>query len=131
MKIIDGKDAVMGRLAVFAAKEALKGEEIIVVNCDEVIITGGKASIKKEFEETRTKVGSGLRGPKISRLDYKIVKRAIRGMLPNHRRGRGKTAYGRVKCYNGVPEKFKDSEKISLKGREKIKFIKVKDLRKK
>ena len=42
MKIIDGKNAVLGRLASFVAKEALKGEEIVIVNCDEIMITGNK-----------------------------------------------------------------------------------------
>ncbi len=46
MKIIDGKDAVLGRLASYAAKEALKGEEVIIVNCKEVIITGNKKDIR-------------------------------------------------------------------------------------
>ena len=31
MKIIDGKNAVMGRLASYAAKEALKGEEVVEI----------------------------------------------------------------------------------------------------
>jgi len=44
MKIIDGKGAVLGRLASYVAKESLKGEEIAVVNCDEIIITGTKAN---------------------------------------------------------------------------------------
>ena len=42
MKIIDGKGAILGRLASYAAKQALKGEEIVVLNCEEVIITGNK-----------------------------------------------------------------------------------------
>jgi len=47
MKIIDGANTVMGRLASFVAKEALKGEEIKVVNCEQVIITGNKKFIEK------------------------------------------------------------------------------------
>ena len=37
MKIIDGTGLVAGRLASYTAKEALKGEEIAVVNCSDVI----------------------------------------------------------------------------------------------
>lgn len=128
MKIIDGKNAVLGRLAAYAAKEALKGEEIIVLNCNEIIITGNKKNIRDEFEEKRTKVGSGQKGPKISRLTERIVKRAIRGMLSNHRKGRGKIAYNKIKCYTNVPEEFKSAEKINLKGKEKSKFITVKEI---
>jgi len=50
MKVIDGKNAVMGRLASYAAKEALKGEDIAIVNCGEIIITGNKKSIEADFE---------------------------------------------------------------------------------
>lgn len=128
MKIIDGKDAVLGRLAVYAAKEALKGEEIVVVNCDEIIISGNKQDIKEKLEGKRKKIGSGQRGPKHSRLNYRIVKRAIRGMLPNVRRsGRGREAYKRIKCYNDVPREYESLEKINLK-EDKIKFIKIKDI---
>ena len=96
-KIIDGKGVVLGRLASYAAKEVLKGEKIIVLNCGEVIITGNKKDIKEKFEQKRRRVGSGQKGPKYSKLNYKIVKRAIRGMLPNHRKGKGKIAYNLVR----------------------------------
>ncbi|MEK6898300.1 MAG: 50S ribosomal protein L13 [Nanoarchaeota archaeon] len=128
MKIIDGKDAVLGRLAVYAAKEALKGEEIIVVNCNEIIISGNKKDIKEKLEEKRTKIGSGQRGPKHSRLNYMIVKRVIRGMLPNARRnGRGREAYKKIKCYNEIPREYESSEKIKF-NEKKIKFIKMRDI---
>ena len=128
MKIIDGKNAVLGRLASYVAKEALKGEEIVILNCDQVIITGNKKNIREEFEAEKRKIGSGQKGPKHSRSTDKIVKRALRGMLPNHRRGRGKIAYKKIKCYVGVPKEFQESKKI-IGGREKkSKFIYVKDI---
>ena len=127
VKVIDGKNAVLGRLASYTAKELLGGEKMIVLNCDEVIITGNKKNIKETFEEKRRKVGSGQKGPKYSRLNYKIVKRTIRGMLPNHRKGRGKIAYGLVKCYNDVPKEFEDSKKINFENK-KNKFIKIKSI---
>jgi large subunit ribosomal protein L13 len=130
MKIIDGKNAVLGRLASYVAKEALKGEEIVILNCDQVIITGNKKNIREEFEEKRRKVGSGQKGPKHSRSTDKIVKRSIRGMLPNHRLGRGKIAYRKIKCYVGVPKEFQESKKI-IGGREKkSKFVYVKEISK-
>ena len=128
MKIIDGKGAILGRLSSYVAKEALKGEEIAVVNCEEIIILGNKQDIKKKMEERRKRVGSGQKGPKVSRLSEKIVKRAIRGMLPNHRRGRGKECLKKIKCYKGVPDEFKDKEMISLKSPEKRKYTKIKEI---
>lgn len=130
MKIIDGKNAVLGRLASYAAKEALKGEEIVILNCDQIIITGNKKNIREKFEEKRRKVGSGQKGPKHSRDSEKIVKRAIRGMLSNHRKGRGKIAYRKIKCYIGVPKEFQEAKKI-IGGREKkYKFVYVRDISK-
>ena len=82
MKIIDGKGAVLGRLGSYVAKEALKGEEIAILNCEQVIITGSKKNIEKSFHEKRSRVGSSQKGPKHSKSSEKIVKRAIRGMLP-------------------------------------------------
>lgn len=130
MKIIDGKNAVLGRLASYVAKEALKGEEIVILNCDQVIITGNKKNIREEFEAEKRKIGSGQKGPKHSRSADKIVKRSIRGMLPDHRRGRGKIAYKKIKCYVGVPKEFQEAKKI-IGGREKkSKFIYVKEISK-
>lgn len=127
MKIIDGNGAVLGRLASYVAKEALKGEEIIVLNCEDVIITGSKKNIRANYKAKREKVGSKQAGPKISRLDEQIVKRAIRGMIGNHRKGMGKEAYRRIKCYMGVPKEFKESKKISMKV-NRGKFIKIKEI---
>jgi large subunit ribosomal protein L13 len=132
MKIIDGKDAVLGRLASFVAKDLLIGEEIVILNCEQVIVTGNKKKIQKDFEKKRSKVGSGQQGPKISRSSEKIVKRAIRGMLPNPREGRGKEALKRIKCYNKVPKEYETVKKI-LAGRKpkvpnKGKILRVKEI---
>ncbi|MCF7910774.1 50S ribosomal protein L13 [Candidatus Pacearchaeota archaeon] len=129
MKIIDGKGARMGRLASYVAKELLKGEEINIVNCNEVLITGNKKDIKGKFKIKRSRFGSSQKGPKISRRSDLIVKRAIRGMLPQHRNKRGKESFRKVKCYVGVPEEFKEKEKIKLKFEKPIKSIKVQELK--
>jgi len=124
-KIIDGKNAIMGRLASYAAKEALKGEEIVILNCNEIIITGNKEFIQKDFHEKRSKMGHGQRGPKHLRAGDRIVKRVIRGMLPNYREGRGREAFQRIKCYVGIPKEFEHAKKIVGGKEEKIKFSKV------
>ncbi|MEK6875391.1 MAG: 50S ribosomal protein L13 [Nanoarchaeota archaeon] len=128
VKVIDGTNAILGRLASYVAKQALNGEEVTIVNCEKVIITGNRENIQREFQATRERVGSGQKGPKISRVAEKVVKRTIRGMLPNYRRGRGKEALGRIRCYNGLPKEFEGVKKI-LAGKEKTgKFIEVKEM---
>lgn len=130
MKIIDGSGLVMGRLASYTAKELLKGEEIAIVNCSEVIITGNKKTMEKEFFEKRSRFGSSQKGPKHHRTSEKIVKRAIRGMLPNHREGRGRIAFKNVKCYNLLPKEFENKKFVKIEQVTKIKINKVKELTK-
>jgi large subunit ribosomal protein L13 len=131
MKIIDGKDAILGRLAAYTAREALKGEEIAILNCEQIVITGNKKFIKENFEEKRGRVGSTEKGPKVSRTSQKIVKRVIRGMLPNYRKGRGRDALKRIKCYVGIPKEFEKEKKTSF-GSEKTqgKLVRVKEISK-
>jgi large subunit ribosomal protein L13 len=128
MKIINGERATLGRLSSYVAKQALRGEEIVVVNCEKVVISGDKKNIQKKFLEKRLKVGSSQKGPRHSKNSDKVVKRAIRGMLPDHRMGRGKEALKRIKCYNGIPKEFEETKKISA-GKEKgIKLMEVGEL---
>ena len=129
MKIIDGTNAVLGRLASYSAKQALLGEEIVILNCEKVIITGNRQDIRETFEAKRRRIGSGQKGPKHSRLAHLIVKRAIRGML-SHRSGRGKEAFRRIRCYEEVPEEFKDAKKIVGSKEKKAKFIHVEEITK-
>lgn len=125
MKIIDGEHAVLGRLASYVAKEAIKGEEIVVLNCEKIIITGNKLTTQADFLEKKSHVGSSQKGPRHSILSYKIVKRTIRGMIAKHRWGRGKEILSRIKCYNGIPKEFENSDKIKLEKPKKCKSIKV------
>jgi ribosomal protein uL13 len=128
MKIIDGENIVLGRLASYVSKEVLKGEEFIVLNCDKVVITGNKRDIKNKFEERVRRGGHSQKGPFHIKSSERIVKRTIRGMLPDHRVGRGKIAFKKIKCYNGIPKEFEDSTKIALNEKNFNKFILVKEM---
>ena len=130
MKIIDGTNSVLGRLASYVAKELLKGEEIVVVNSEKVIITGNKKTTEREFKEKRSRVGSGQKGPKLSRSADRIVKRTIRGMLPNHRFGRGREAWKKIKCYVNVPKEFQDKKMIKAGKPKTCKSSEVKEFSK-
>ena len=128
MIIIDGTMSPMGRVASFAAKKALQGEEIKVVNCNKIIITGNKKTTKREFQERRSRHGSSQKGPILNKSSSeKIVKRAIRGMLPDHREGRGRDAFKRIRCYNEVPTEFIETEKVIIEKGMKKKFGYVKE----
>ncbi|MDP4039094.1 MAG: 50S ribosomal protein L13 [Candidatus Pacearchaeota archaeon] len=127
--VIDGKNAILGRLASYAAKQVLLGKELAIVNCKEIVISGKTRNIINEYKEMRQKGGASLMGPFFPRNPERIVKRTIRGMLP-YKKGRGANALKNVKCYSGMPEEFKESKKI-VSGKEKnIKTIKLERLSK-
>src|SRR3989339_851129 len=102
MIIIDGTDLIVGRVATFAAKQALLGETIRIVNCEKMYMTGPKDFLKKEVMRRRNQ-GTWSKGPFYFRQADRFVRRIVRGMLP-HKTVRGKTAYGKVICFIGMPE---------------------------
>ena len=108
--ILDVSGKSMGRIASKAAKKALNGEEIIIVNCSKAIITGNKYTSINKYLVRRQRGGSSQRGPYFPSDPEKIMKRAIRGMLP-YKKTRGLEALKRIKCYSSVPEGVKVEEK--------------------
>lgn len=125
MIIINGENAVLGRLASFAAKQALQGEEITIVNCQEILISGDKKEIEKKYLRFRQMGGNSQKGPKHSINIEKIIKRTIRGMLPNHRFGRGRQAFKRITCYKRIPEEFKEKNMKTFEKKKFQKYIKI------
>ncbi|MFH1249441.1 MAG: 50S ribosomal protein L13 [archaeon] len=123
--IIDAADSVLGRLASFAAKQALLGNKVFILNCDKAVILGNKANI---IEDYRRKTSRGdIKGPFFPKTPARIVKRAVRGMLA-YKKGRGLMAYKRVLCYGATPLKYTDSKKITIAVKKRIKSLKVKEL---
>jgi len=126
--IIDAKLINYGRLCSYVAKKALEGNEIIILNSEKTLITGNKKDIIQKYQVLKKKGGRSLKGPKLSRIPYRFLKRGIRGMLPDHRRGIGKIAFSKIRCYNGIPEKFKDEKTVKIKLKEYNKYITLKEL---
>lgn len=102
--IIDATNLILGRMATIAAKKALLGEKIDIVNCEKSVVTGNRDSIFEKYK-TQSKRGTPAKGPFIIRRPDAMVKRTIRGMIP-YKRERGKNAMSGIKCYIGVPEQF-------------------------
>jgi len=117
MFIIDATNATLGRLSSFAAKQALLGKHIIIVNCKKAIITGVKRTTINKYLEKRQRGGSSLKGPFFPKNPERIVKRTIKGML-SYTQQRGLDALKKVICYNEVPKEYENEKKI-LAGKEK------------
>lgn len=129
--IINADGEVYGRLCSYAAKQALEGNEIVVVNSEKVVITGRKMTTIEKHRTLKQKGGYSLKGPKYSKISYKILKRGIRGMLPDHRKGIGKEAFLKIKCYDGIPAEFAKEKMVQIKKPTQDKFISLKELVKK
>jgi len=123
--IIDATNATLGRLASYAAKQALLGKEVIIINSEKAIITGKKKDILGKYLDRRKKHGASLKGPIFPKTSERILKRAIRGMLPKNIRGM--LALKKVKCYKAGMNVEK--EKIIKAGKaKKRKIVKIEDI---
>jgi large subunit ribosomal protein L13 len=129
--IIDAKDAVLGRLCTYAAKQALLGNNVDVVNCEQAVVSGKRQQILHNYKR-RIDRRAPTKGPYLYRKPDFFVKRAIRGMLP-FKRARGREAFKNIKCHIGVPEGLRN-EKASIIGgihADKLKiadYLKVKEV---
>lgn len=113
LKIYDGKGLILGRLAAAAAKSALLGDEVKVINCEKVVISGRKTYVFARNKQRLDRKGYPLKSARLSRLPERYVRRSIRGMLP-WKHSRGKEAFRRVMCYRGVPEELAGKENITI-----------------
>lgn len=111
--VIDASGSVLGRVASHAAKQALLGKRVVIVNCKKVLITGKRSTTIREYNLTRLRGGSSLKGPFFPKSPERIVKRTVRGML-NYQQQRGLDAFKRVMCYNEVPQEFANTPTIKL-----------------
>jgi large subunit ribosomal protein L13 len=128
--IIDATNATLGRLSSYAAKQSLQGKRVIIINSEKAIVTGRKKFTTKSYQEKKRRKGSSQRGPFFPRDSARVVKRTIKGMLPNYREGRGKEAYRRIFCYKGVPEEYKDEKAIKAGKEKNTSYISIGELSK-
>lgn len=111
--VIDATNALVGRVATHAAKAALHGHTVRVINCEKAAISGSKRFLVAEWKR-RFVQGVPHKGPYIHRYPDRMVRRIIRGMLPHHN-PRGREAYKNLMCYIGVPTELKEHKTIIIK----------------
>ncbi|MBN2066463.1 MAG: 50S ribosomal protein L13 [Candidatus Thermoplasmatota archaeon] len=126
--IIDADGALLGRLSTYTAKRLLNGEEIAIINAEKAIISGKKASVKKQYKAKR-ELGTYRKGPFFPRMPDRLVKRTVRGMIP-YQTPHGRAAFKRLKCYIGVPKEFegKTAEVIEQAKKQPVDFITIEEL---
>jgi len=123
--IIDATDLILGRMAAFAAKQALLGNEVNIINCERTIITGNKEFLIKRYTQ-RIHRGEPHHGPNYPRRPDLLIRRTIRGMLP-YKQFKGEIAFKRIKCFVGLPEGLKEKpisiERAHKKKLKNMKFV--------
>ncbi len=105
--LIDASNHVLGRIASIAAKQALEGRKIVVVNAEKAVIAGRKQRILEDAQRklrTRTHA-SQEKAPVHPRRPDMYFRRVIRGMIPCEK-PRGKAAFRNVKVFIGVPDEY-------------------------
>lgn len=128
MIIVNADRMILGRLASYVAKKSLIGEQIIVVNCEKAVISGSKSVVIRRYNE-KFERGAPLKGPYYPRMPDRLVRRAIRDMLP-YKFERGRKAFERIKCYISVPEEYKNRKMEKVDGADiaktkSLKYVEV------
>jgi large subunit ribosomal protein L13 len=111
--IIDAKGRSLGRVAVAAANllrgkgKAIftphvdTGDFVVVINAEKIRLTG-KKEVQKEFMSFSGYVGghkSETAGQRRERRPELLIERAVKGMIPHNRLGRG--LFRKLKVYRG------------------------------
>merc|ERR1712091_198781 len=111
--VIDARGHLMGRLASFVAKEALNGQKVVVVRCEDMVISGSfiRNKLKLLMKRVKRMNTNPKKGPFHHRSPADMVMRVIRGMLP-HKHYRGSAALQRIKCVEGIPEPFASLKRV-------------------
>lgn len=126
--VIDAAGLKVGRFATIAAKTALRGDDVVIVNCEQAVLTGRREVIYKKYHDQYTR-GRNTKGPFQQRMADRFVRRIIRSMLP-YETPRGRDAFRRVKCFIGNPHdaKAESIEAAHISQTKTTRFVTVKEL---
>ena len=114
-KYFDAAESIVGRVAAAAAKAALLGHKVSVLNCEKGIISGDRVAVLANADVQRARPGRPTKGPFIERTTDRYFRRIISRMLPREN-VRGREALGRIMCYTGLPDEFKDKKLEKVPG---------------
>jgi ribosomal protein uL13 len=113
MKIYNAKGMVAGRLAAKIAKELLSGEDIVVIEIQDVILSGTLADHKAKMLSRKSMIDKKdpEKSPKFPKIPRMLFKRMVRGMLPKNS-SRGREALKKLKAYEGTPKEINAQDAI-------------------
>jgi large subunit ribosomal protein L13 len=110
--VINAEGLILGRMASRIAKRLLEGEQVIIVNSEKAVLSGRRRSRVSEAKEFLD-VGGVNRGPFHYRRPDRIIRKAVKGMLPI-RQPKGLQAYRRLQVFIGVPDNLEGQKMGTL-----------------
>lgn len=115
--IVNAEGMVAGRLASKVAKKAINGETITIINAEKAVIVGSQTAVMAKFQQ---RVDAAVKsnphyGPKYSRIPSRILRRMIKGMLPNKSRT-AERLLKQITVFNTVPVNIDISEAEVIDG---------------
>lgn len=108
---IDGSRLRLGRVASAVAKQLIKGEKVVIVNAEKIVVSGSRASVMSKYErwmKLRTFKNPEDVGPKQHRGPDRLTFNAVKNMLPKS--PTGKDALKHLKVYMGIPESLREMQ---------------------
>jgi large subunit ribosomal protein L13Ae len=122
--VIDARGHLYGRLASTVAKQILSGQKIVIVRCEEMVISGSLMRNKTKYAQFRKKrmnTNPG-KGPFHFRSPARMFWRSVRGMVP-HKTTRGANAMARLATFEGIPPPYDTKKRVAVP--EAVKAIRM------
>jgi ribosomal protein uL13 len=118
--MINAENAILGRIATIAAKKLLAGEKVEIVNAEKALISGSKKFILEKYRVKfeRSPKGNPTKGPQHSRMPDRILRSAVRNMLPKYSK-RGRQALKRLRVWIGFPKNLQNEKTEDIQGAKK------------
>jgi large subunit ribosomal protein L13 len=126
--VVDAKDKILGRMASEIAKiirgkndpkftpNSDTGDFVVVINAEKVRLTGKRASLKRYYHHSTYPGGQKIRSfnEMITKHPDKVIRYAVRGMLPKTRLGN--KLINKLKVYAGEahPHAAQNPQPITL-----------------
>ncbi|MFB6209271.1 MAG: 50S ribosomal protein L13 [Candidatus Nanohaloarchaea archaeon] len=98
MTVLDAGNKIVGRLATEVARRVKEGEQIDIVNSEKAVISGEREEVVADYRQKYER-GSKYTGPHYPKRPDRILKRIVKGMLPDDQELKSN-----VKTYLGNPE---------------------------
>ena len=108
-QLLDARNKILGRFCSQVAKKALLGEQIVIINAKDAIISGTKSNIHEKYlsKLNISTATNPRRGPFWPRRPDTFMRNVIKKMLPR-KKLRGKEALKRIHVYiEDIPERFR------------------------